>query len=284
MQQAKKGNWKTTALFVGSIAVSFLGGLGLGASHLMDRARNGEVAKQQKTVLVDMYRGVIAQRLGMDPARVNVRDLEAAAQIDPVLKNAMQRIERDKNSENRVSALASGGGLALGGILPGVSGVTKGVVSVVGSLGGAAVSGLFNKDVLNTDDVMMHINGKRSAGQGITTQDVMMLRIAQDETLQASIKQRSGHAFHKMNPQQQQMLMQNMPELANSAQVDAQRFNGGQIDEAGLLSGTAGQMAVRGGWAQQVGGSRKVEGSFVAGLSAERAAAAGRAAQMGGPG
>ena len=278
---ARPGNFKTTALMVGSIAVSFLGGLGLGASHFMDRARNGEVAKQQKKILVERYRGLIAERLGMDPARVGVRDLDMAAQNDPVLRNAVERIEHDRKSENRISVMATGGGMAVGGLLPGVSGIAKGGVSIAGSVVGSVASGFFNKNVLHTDDVMRHIAEQRQAGQAISTQDVMLLRIAQDETLQARIKERSGHAFHKMNDEQQAQLMQSMPELANAAAVDAQRLNSGQINEAGLLSSTSGQMAVRGGWAERVGGSRPMQGSFVQGLNAERAAAAARGATNG---
>lgn len=286
MKQAKKGDWRTTALMIGGIAVSFAGGIGLGAAYMLDRTRNGMIAQQQKDVLADLYRDVVAQRLGMAPEKVTARDLEAAAKIDPTLRNAIQRVNHDKDSQNRVSALAMGGGLALGGILPGVSGVSsaaaKGALAMAGNVGGSvagsAASGLFDKPVLHTNDVVLHLNEKRTAGQPVTSHDIMMLRIAQDEALQARIKKQSGHAFHKMNAAQQTVIMQGMPELAASAEQDAQRFNSGALDEAALVTGAAGQQAVQGGWAERVGGPRN-RGSFVDGVKAQRAQAKTQATQ-----
>ncbi len=287
MEKAK-GGFVNTALGVAVFAVAWLGLPGMIGSFFIDRAKNDRVANEQKKVLADYYRVPVAAQLGIDPNSVTVKDLQLAAQVNPMVANAIAKVDREKNSQNRVALMAAGGGIAGGallggaGLLPGISGLSHSaghavahtVGSVGGSVAGMAVNPLFDKHVLETTDVAAHISEKRSQGQAVEANDIFLLRMAQDEQLQKQIKkQTGGHAFHKMNPAQQQVVMQSMPELMQAAARDAELLNRGQIDEANLVMHSPGmqQRAEQGGWAQRVGGQKMRAGSFAAQVNAERA-------------
>lgn len=282
-----KGGFVSTALFIGVFAAGFLGAGGMIGSYFIDRQRNAHIASRQKQVLADYYRVPVAATLGIDPNKITARDLQMAAQVNPQIANAIARVDREKDSQNRLSLMATGGGLAGGamlagaGWLPGISGINNtlahGVAHTVGSVGGSvagmAANPLFDKPVLNTDDVMQHINEKRQKGEAVTSKDIFLLRIAQDEDLQMRIKkQTGGHAFHKMNEAQQQVVIQSMPELLAAAENDAQLLNSGRMDEAMLVMHSPGmqKQVEQQGWANRVGGSRMRAGSFVSRVNADR--------------
>ncbi len=278
-----KNDWVHMALGVTSFAVTWLGGAGLLASMGLDNIKNNRAAKRQKQVLADYYRVPVAHQLGIDPNSVNVKDLELAAQVNPMIAGAIAKVNRERDSDNRSSLLANGGAMALGGILPGVSGVEaaigKGAASAVGNVGGSlaggAISSIFDKDVLQVADMVDFINEKRTKGEAVTPKDIMLLRVAQDETLQKDIKKQSGgKPFHKMDEAQQAAVIQAMPEMVAQASQDAAALNSG-ADEASVLMKVPGATAAAApapSWAARVGGAKAQAGSFVSQLNAERAA------------
>lgn len=230
-----QGGWKVRALQAGALAVSFLGGLGLGASFFMERHKNKIVADQSKAVLADYYRNQIAAQLGINPNRVSASDLELAAKVNPTLANAISKIDREKNSSNRASTMATGGALALGaGMIPGLSGATLAAAHLATSaVSGVAVK-VFEADVLNTQDTMEYLNDKRIKRQPISAADIVMLRISQDEALQAQLKKVNGKAFHKMNEAEQKAVIVGMPMMADAMQV-ADKINAGMMTEQDAL-------------------------------------------------
>jgi hypothetical protein len=264
-----------TALGVASFAVAFLP-FGILASFGLDGIKNSNAAQRQKQVLADYYRVPVARQLGIDPNSVNVRDLELAAQVNPMIANAIAKVDRDKNSANRGNLMASAAAGAVSWI-PGVggiaNGVAKGAVHMAGGLAGGMASSLMDKKVLHTQDVMEHINAKRAEGQAVEATDVVMLRLSQDERLQDDIKKRTGKAFHTMDDAQKFVVMQSMPQLMQTAASDADALNRGTIDEASLIVASPGMQAQapKASWASRVGGPRATQGSFAASVQADRA-------------
>ena len=184
---------------------------------------------------------------------------------------AIEKVDNEKSDNNRASTMIAGGGLALGGMVPGLSGVSHLAAHGAVAVASGMAASLMNKDVLNTHDVMEHINGKRVAGETITAADIVTLRISQNEDLQREIKKVNGTAFHKMNEAQQKAVIVGMPAMED-AQAFADRINGGLITEQDVLM--AGQ--AKPNWAAKVGGPRAAQGSFV---EQQRARAAASAAQ-----
>jgi hypothetical protein len=218
-----------------AIGAGFFGALGIGASYVMERKRNSTIASNQMDVLAQYYRFQVGATLGMSPEKVKASDLQLAAQINPALSQAINKVKTEKKDADRFTAMSSGGMLLAGGMIPGVSGFAKVGVDLVGGVVGGAASSLFSKDVLHVNDMVEHIDGKLKAGQPIDTMDIMLLRAAQDENWQKQFKERYKTPFHKMNPQTQQQVMASMPEMLVGAEKQAYALNKGLISPQSLV-------------------------------------------------
>jgi|GEM_PF-5422951 len=280
-------NPRNLALMAAAFGATLFGGIGLGASMMLDRHKNSEIAKDQKKILADHYREQVAAQLGISPDRVSAADLELAAKVNPQMAQLIKKVDLERDRNDRAAVIATGSGLALGGVLPGVSVVSgiagKGVAATVGHVGGAIgggmASGILNKDHLFTQDVVEHIDNKMQQGQPVTSFDVMMLRISQDEKLQDGIKKQTGKVFHKLDEAQQRAVAASMPDLYSSAEGDAEAINAGRVTQQDLLVTSPGAQPAKAPapWAQRVGGKRAQQGSFVQAYQAEQAAGPGRA-------
>lgn len=277
----QEGGFKHIALLVGVFAAGLLGFVGLGAvgagiSFAADRTRNASIAEGKKQVLADELRVPIAAQLGISSKSVTTRDLELAAQVNPTVRNAIAKVKKEKDDNNRAALAAAGAGVAAGWI-PGVGALTSTLAQGAVHMGGAVAGdlgsrALFNKDIVHTLDIYGVIQEKHAKGEAVSTADMFMLRMAQNEQLQADIKKRTGgHAFHKMNPEQQEVVMQAMPDQLAAAEKDAKLLNEGRAQPSMLLMHSPGASS---GWAQRVGGNRAPAGSFTQQVSTERAQAA----------
>lgn len=280
------GGWKVRAMQVGALAVAFLGGFGIGGSLLIERHKNSVVAENKKEVIADYMRDVVAAQLGMNPAKVTVKDLERA-RANPAIRRMIEEVEREKNNENRASAMAAGGaltaGAALGSWLPGLSGLNYiGAQAVTlaahgtGAIAGGIASSFFNKDVLTTLEVTQYIDEKRAHNQPITAGDVVLLRIAHNEPLQKELKKINGVAFHKMEPAAQQAVIRDMPGMADAAQLAA-AVNSGQKTAQDVIMAAA----AKPGWTARAAAERASRGGSYVDMVNDRRAAALAA---GGPG
>jgi hypothetical protein len=276
-----RGSAVANVLTATTVAIGFVaGGLGIVAGVGIDKIKNEVVASDQKKVLVNHFREQIAAQLGMDPSKVTVRDLDKAAEVNPAFRQLVGKVNREKDRADRTSIMAAGAvgaaGVATGGglLLPGAAEITRHAATLglhgAAAVGGGLASNLFNKDVLEVEDVMTHINGKVSQGQAVSSFDVMLLRIAQDEMLQKDIKQRGGKAFHQMNESEQRAVTAALPDLYAAAETDAQALNAGRISDKDLLVASPGQ--AQSSWTSRVGGRRARQGSFVQAYEAESAA------------
>jgi hypothetical protein len=284
LQKAAGWNLKTIALTVAALSVSLLGIFGgpigwksIAASYGIDRYKNSLVTRDKKEVLADHYRAQIATQLGIDPSQVNVNTLEMAARVNPMFANMLNKVKAEQANENRALALGSVAGGMVGGI-PGV-GVFSGIVKegtaetvkfMTGSIVGGMAASFFNKDVLFTQDVAEHIDAKIKQGEPITSFDVMLLRIAQDEGMQAAIKKHGGKALHKMNEAEQRAMLATMPDFHDAAERDAEAVNQGRITQQDLLVVSPGAVQQQTNWAQRVGGRRASSGSFTQAVDASR--------------
>lgn len=259
---AAKGGFAVAALGVAAFALSWLGAPGIAGSYIIDRTRSNLMANRQKDVL--------AKHLGLKDAA----ELDAMARRDPRYKAVVDPINNEKANSDRSAAFVNGGALALGAWMPGLSGVSHLVAHGGVALGGAVTSSLFDRHSFAPHEVMQDINAKRAGGQMVVAQDILLLKIAQNQNWQAQFKKQHGYAFDKATPELRRQVVNAMPELG-WAQGVANQFNSGALEEPDLLMLQLPAPAQR--WAQMVGGSRQGAGSFVQQLNAERAAAAQRA-------
>lgn len=254
---AAKGGFAVAALGVAAFALSWLGAPGTVGSYAVERTRNGLIASRQKEVL--------AKHLGLSSAE----ELDAKARSDPRYKAVVDPINNEKANANRSTTFANGGALALGAWMPGLSGVSHLVAHGGVALGGAVTSSLFDRHSFAPHEVMQDINAKRASGKAVAAQDILLLKIAQNQNWQAQFKKQHGYTFDKAKPELRRQVVNAMPELG-WAQGVANQFNSGTLEEPDLLMLQLPAPAQN--WAQAVGGSRKVAGSFVQHVQAGRAA------------
>ena len=278
LQKAAGWNWKTIALTVAAVSAGMLGAFGMGASWAVDRYKNSVVAHDKKVVLANYYREQIATQLGIDPSRVNVNALEMAARVNPMFANMLSKVKAEHANEIRSLMMGTALGAAAGSWIPGVGAISntaaKATVHLAAQIGGAVTGGMaasfFNKDVLFTQDVAEHIDAKMKQGEAITSFDVMLLRIAQDENFQTAIKKQSNKPFHKMSEAEQRAVLATMPGFYDAAERDAEAVNQGRITQQDLLVVSPGAVQQQTSWAQRTGGPRAARGSFTQAVEASR--------------
>lgn len=278
LQKAAGWNWKTMALTAAAFAAGMLGAFGMGASWAVDRYKNSVAAHDKKQVLADYYREQIATQLSIDPSQVNVKTLEMAARVNPMFANMLSKVKAEQANENRSLMMGTALGAAAGSWIPGVGAISstaaKATVHAAAQIGGAVTGGMaasfFNKDVLFTQDVVEHIDAKVKQGEAITSFDVMLLRIAQDEKFQAAINKQSNKPFHKMSEAEQRAVLATMPGFYDAAERDAEAVNQGRITQQDLLVVSPGAVQQQASWAQRTGGPRAARGSFTQAVEASR--------------
>lgn len=250
-QIASKFKWGTMLLVLGVSIIPLVGPM---IGHFIDRKSNGDEAKEKKEALTDWYRDQIALQMGIPASQVTYKDLELAAQSNPVFKQMIDKVTKEENLANRGSAVGAAIGTPLS-LLPGAGMVTKlGEIAVVG--GASVAAGTITKDELLVDDVATMINQKRVQGGQISASDVFMLRLAHDKNMQDQIKKQHGQRFHKMTPEQQATVMTMMPEMAAAAEKEAYAVNQGIMSEQDLTV-SAGLPPSSGGFAGSSGRSPK---------------------------
>ena len=284
--------------------IPVIGNLGMIAasviSHVGDRIANGCKANDEIKLRANYYRNIVAAKLGMDPAKVGVNEFLLVSRSDPTFNKIVQDVYATRDRANRESMLTNGAIAAVSTVAAPAgeaiklgaeaSKITTAVahgaydIAKIGSgmLAGSAASSLFNKDKISAQEVVERIDqclldaqqsGKPMKG-AITPQLVFLLRVAQDEAFADEIKQRFGKPYQKLEPEQQLLVMQSYPTLANAVTSEAYAVSNGMMTPQDLaakapnLNGTANQYAV---------GTQN--SSFVDALRAQRAQAAANPSQ-----
>lgn len=231
----------------GSIVAAFLllPGLGSLVSHWFDRMRNGADRDDELKARAKFYRNQIASQLGISPDRVGAHEFRMAARINPQLGAAYRDVIRTEARENRDSALINTG-VAAASFIPGMGGVGKIASEVAngtkaagtgiqalkmtaGGITGGAIGALFHKDHVSAQDAIEAIGNdmQRAQEQGIdlrqvvTPRMVFMIRLAQDENMAAAVEKTYGKPFHKLSPQEQDLVMYQSPQLTAAVTSEA---------------------------------------------------------------
>ncbi len=278
-----KWDFKTIALTAGAMVLASTG-IGLVGSYVMDRWRNSHQANVKKTELAKEFRNRISAITGVAPEKVTAGHLEEAAKRDGVLRQVKKKIDNEQASADRAAAFSNTAAFAVGGFIPGVGGVAKLAMDGGAMVAGGMVSSLFDKNVLESADVLSHIDGKLRQGQGVSEHDLMLLRISQDEQWQRAFRKMHGYAFHKGTPEQQRLIMSSMPELpdlsAMAQGINARAQSGEfelaelpQLVSANARQGFAGRIASQRAAAAQQAARPQGSGSFAADVRAQQAAA-----------
>jgi len=296
----RKMNPVLITLAVVSAAVAFIPGIGGGVagliSHGVDRVRNQGKAGDEMKLRANYYRDQVAATLGVRPEAVNVKDFIEASKINPMLMSARKDVERERDKENRDSALMNGG-VAVAGIIPGVAGIAhvgklvaegskmaKAAVVVVdggkllaGGIAGSALAASFGKDNVSPQDTIERVHAclMEAQSKGMPTANAVsphllfLLRVSQDEALQKEIKQNHGKAFHKLTESEQQVVMNSYPALTNAVKSEARAVGNGIIPVQDLM---ARKPNLNAGASQYANAGRM--GSFADQVTARRAQAA----------
>jgi len=272
-----RGLWMSRALSVSAFVARFFGAIGVGAAYFIQRQKNAVDANNQKAVLKDYFRNQVAAQLDIDPKNVTESDFRFAARVNPMIGQAVAKVDAERKNENRNATLAAGGAVALGGAvaglgwLPGGSGIAhmaaKAGVDLVGSTAGGVIGSMLSKDVLHTLDVVGYIDEKLVAGETVTAHDIVLLRISQDEVWQKEFAKKNGKAFHKLGEADQQDVIAGMPDMLLGAEKQAEALNKRLISPQNLvMAGPASSSTF-----SNTIGSKRTASSHVAAVNAQRA-------------
>lgn len=223
-----RGHWKHKALFAASMVTGLIPVVGSAAAGAVDQVRTNSVEEKQLEVLADTYRNQIAARLGIKPESVTVSDLRLAAKVEPKIAQAIKKITDEQRNSTRANVMGTAGMTAVGWI-PGVNMVTSSIgraaIHMGGAMGGQALSSVFNKDILQVQDMMEVIDEKKAQGQPVTASDIVLLRISQDEKWQAEFKKQHSKPFHKLSDEEKAAVAQSMPQMLMGAEKQADAVN-----------------------------------------------------------
>jgi hypothetical protein len=222
---------RTASLVAGVASIlPFVGTVALPVSFGLEYLANGTKAGDEKDALATFYRTQIATQLGIDPSRVSSSDLELAASVNPAIARAITKIEEEKNSANTTSLAANAAGALASALpIPGAGPLAKMAITAGGAIaGGAVTSWLMSPDALKDPQVILeNLIKERASGRGIAPIETFMLRVAQNSELQQAIKEKTGSEYYALTPQQQAVLMQQFPRIAEFAVRDADFLNRG---------------------------------------------------------
>ena len=239
----RKSNFGLMAIsFATTIAVGFMSFIlppvAAGINFCIDRVTNGIKAKRELKARMNWYRPQIARTLGMDEDKVTVKDFKKAAEINPMLAAAVKDVKRTEDKDNKTSAVVN----AATTFIPGVDmavGATRtakllaGAAEVGKQLAAATAGGMLvewaSKEHINAQEALEGIAGQLNAAreQGVdprtvvTPQMVFLLRVSQDEVLEAQIKQRYKKPFQKMSETEMQAVMLEYKPLADAVTSEA---------------------------------------------------------------
>lgn len=301
--QAKRGGWSfwLTTIGIAATVVAFIPGVGGfvsgGLSHLSDRISSGSYRRRELKLRTDFYRNQIAATLEKNPASVTVGDFKRAASINPAIaKLYNEPFKREKDELNSSLMVNAGAGVA-GALVPGGSllahgaveagksvGVVKGLASVGGGFAGGGLAGILAGEKVSVQEMVEGLDAAidhaqatgANVGDAINPHLIFMLRVLQDDTLAATVKQGFGKPVNKMSTEELNVVMAN-PEfsaLADAANREAHMVVSGNISVRDLA-------ATKPNLKPNFGNIKpgNAQASHVARLAAERAANTNNVAQ-----
>ncbi len=231
----QKGNgalyWLSLAVGMGvaalTIPIPFVGSAGSLLSYLPFRFSNSIEAKNQQESIANHFRVQIAERMGIAPEAVTRQHLLELAAKDEAFGKLIETSLHQQNSNNRNALIGS----VVGTVIPGAT-----IVQSLGTnlVANTAASVIFDKNEISIIDTTDHFDQVRASGGMVQPEDVMLLRVAQNDELQAQIMQDFGAKFHKLSPMKRVEAMQALPKLYQACMRDAARLNSGRVTSQAL--------------------------------------------------
>jgi|GEM_PF-5591453 len=258
-------------------------------------------AEKETNKLVNQYRDVIAEQLGIPENKVDMKALLFAARKNKKLERALHAIEDERGSHPFINIFSVSGmalGLVLGMPIPVIGWIVGPIIGgFVGSWMGNAM--LAPDPMMNPQQHMREIFVKADRRQPVSMRDIFALRVSQHPDLNEKIINQYGKSFFALSPRDQTHVFNHYAGLAQQCERDAQLCNQGgnagqlmfgpmvelpsPIQEFQDLRAAANGPAfpepqpeqAAGLWAQRVGGPQQARtGGFVDRLAQQRAQAA----------
>ncbi|MBY0355312.1 MAG: hypothetical protein K2Q12_06225 [Rickettsiales bacterium] len=206
-------------------------------------------AVKSVTELLEQYRGVVAQRMGIAPEAVDEETLRAAVEAQPeafaVIKQALEVIDREQSTRPVVSvaggaagvgAFAAGTAMAapLGPLAPVAGMIAACAAPWCAEKAGGMIFGASDLDETAHASIKA-MNEKWQAGQPVSPLEVFTLFVRMDPRFQQNIRDRTGKDFFAMSEgEQMQFMMQAETKLTQASAQIAYMLNTRQMQPAQL--------------------------------------------------
>lgn len=253
------------ALAAGSFVLGMFPGIGL-ASYIPSKMANNMKAEAEHDSIADHYRLQIAERLGVAPTAVTREHLYEAAAHDAGFSKLLESSMKQKASDDRKAGITAG----LSGVA-GAVGMSIGLGYMATEMAlHAGASSIFEKDTMTVLDVTDHIEAKMAQNMLVNPDDLMLLRVAQNEGLAVELEAKYGKPYHKLAPQQRMQVIESMPSLFETTMRDATALNNRMVKPQDLALQQAPEPAK---WSANRAKQQRQAG-FRARIAAEQARAA----------
>lgn len=243
----------------GAIGGSIVGLVGLGLAAAVSASFTQMDYIHKKNNLTDFYRGDLAAKLGKEPGKVTVQDLEAEAENNRTLKEELNRARRQRNFGVPLAAVATLASFALVMValpalvaaagLPALAGIggflVKAVVSVAGYYAvktplqswGDKKFGLSDE---TPNDRIAELHRAHGRGEAVTPQQVLGVFAKANASIDALVVERTGKPYDQLNAPEQQQAVQALSDTLPLGEI-AQGLNTGRIRATQLAFAAEGE-------------------------------------------
>ncbi len=199
-------------------------------------------SRTRKNGIADMiegYREVVANQLGVSPETVDEKALREAAKKNEVLAQALEAYDDGARLKPVITGVGAVTGLAAGAAATAALALT-GPLGIVAGIGGGILTSMATDKVLNgvmgTQDLqttvhakVAELKGKLEAGEYLSPKDVFSVHVRMNGKMAVQIKELCGKEFHELDAEGQAKAMFYYKELTEMATQEAYLVNSGAI-------------------------------------------------------
>lgn len=200
-------------------------------------------SRDRKNGVADMiegYREVVANQLGISPETVDEKALREAAKNNDVLAQALEAYDDGARLKPAINGVSSVVGLAAGAAGAAALGLATGPLGLIAGLGGGMLASSATEKVLggvtNAQDLektvhgkVIELKGKLEAGEYLSPKDIFAVHVRMNGKMGAQIKELVGKEFHELDAEGQAKAMFYYKELTDLATQEAYLVNSGAI-------------------------------------------------------
>jgi len=211
----------------GAIGGKIAGVVGLGLAAAVSASFTQMDYIHKKNNLTDLYRDDIAARLGKEPGKVTVDDLEAEAEHNRTIKAELQRAKKQRNFGVPLAVVATLASFALVLValpaaltalsIPALTGIggflIKAAVSMAGYYAVKTPLQKWGNDRFGLlsetpNDRIFEIQRAREQGETVTPEQVLGVFAKANEKVDALIAERMGKPFDQLTPEERTQAVQ----------------------------------------------------------------------------